>query len=187
MIELWLIRHGQTDWNVEGRFQGSEDVPLNYTGREQARKLAKKLDGNSFSAIFSSDLLRAKETAEIIATKLDLPLFIDKRLQEINQGDWEGVLFTEIKEKYPEEIIHRKEDPVFFRPPGGESVEEVSKRITSIVNEISRTFEDEKILIVSHGLALSILICLTKNIPLADAYKHIPDNANPAIVYWDNN
>jgi len=84
MTRFCLIRHGQTNWNIEGRYQGQSDAPLNETGRAHARDLGEKIQNNSFSAIYSSDLSRARETAEIIASFLNLPLSLYSRLREIN-------------------------------------------------------------------------------------------------------
>ena len=185
MVELWLIRHGQTDWNVEGRFQGSADVPLNNNGCAQANSLAKKLNGHVFAAVYSSKLKRANKTAQVLASSLNLPVFVDDRLREISQGEWEGILFTDIKERFPNEIIERKKNPQRFRPPGGETVEEVAQRILQAINEIAVKYSGKKVLVVSHGLALSTLICLAKGLPLSEAYDHIPDNAEPYIIQWD--
>ena len=185
MVELWLIRHGQTDWNVEGRFQGSADVPLNNNGCAQAKSLAEKLNGHAFAAVYSSHLKRANKTAQVLASAINLPVFIDDRLREISQGDWEGILFTDIKEQYPDEIVERKMNPQQFRPPGGETVEEVARRVLQAINEIAAKYSGKKVLVISHGLALSTLICMAKNLPLSEAYDHIPDNAEPYIIQWD--
>jgi len=186
MLELWLIRHGQTDWNVEGRFQGSADIPLNGTGIKQAETLAKNLNGHAFAAIYSSDLKRAKRTAEAISEVLNINVQTDKRIREISQGDWEGVLFTDINEQYPQELLQRKSDPVNFRPPGGETVKEVFQRACDFIDEIAKQYTDNKVIIVSHGLTLSTLICKAKNLALSEAYKNIPENAEPYIIQWKN-
>lgn len=96
MTRLILVRHGETDWNVEGRYQGHSDVPLNARGRAQAARLAEALRGSDIRAIYSSDLARARETAEALAHATRLAVQHDPRLREIDQGDWEGMLFLEI-------------------------------------------------------------------------------------------
>src|SRR5437762_5332003 len=98
MTTLLLVRHGETDWNRDGRWQGGSDTSLNDVGREQARALADQLDGD-IAAVYSSDLARARETAEIVAAKLDLAVQIDPRLRERGFGSWEGLTMTEIEER----------------------------------------------------------------------------------------
>ena len=91
MTTLLLVRHGETDWNAEGRLQGHTDRPLNEHGRNQAKELADRLAGEGADAIYASDLARAKETAEIVGARLGLPVMIDADLREKNWGNWEGL------------------------------------------------------------------------------------------------
>jgi broad specificity phosphatase PhoE len=100
---LILIRRGQTDWNLAGRYQGQSDLPLNQHGREQALQIARSLDGTGLSAIYASDLARARDTAQILARAAGLKVQLDPWLREINQGEWEGMLFAEIQARYPQE------------------------------------------------------------------------------------
>ena len=95
MTTLLLVRHGETDWNAEGRLQGQTDRPLNDFGRRQARQLAEQLAGEEFEAICSSDLARARETAEILAERLGLPVELDPDLREKDWGNWEGLTAVE--------------------------------------------------------------------------------------------
>jgi broad specificity phosphatase PhoE len=184
MTRFCLVRHGQTDWNLEGRYQGQSNVPLNENGRIQARALALQLENDPLSAIYSSDLERAKETAEIIAAALDLPVKADLRLREINQGEWEGRLVNDIKAYYTELWERRTVDPASIRPPGGETVGELAKRVHSALEEIARSLPSLPVLIVSHGLALATVICRVKHISIGDAYRVIPENARPVWVDW---
>ena len=124
-----LVRHGQTDWNLAGRYQGQSDVPLNENGRAEAHALAKQLQEQPFIAIYTSDLKRAKETAEIIGVFLRLPVILEPRLREINQGEWEGQLVEVIQARYAALWERRTVDPAGVRPPGGETVGEVARRV----------------------------------------------------------
>lgn len=110
-MRFCLVRHGQTDWNLEGRYQGQSDVPLNQTGRAEAQSLAGRLKGKSFAAIHTSDLQRARETAEIIAEVLTLPVTLEPLLREINQGEWEGQFVEAIKARFAELWEQRTMDP----------------------------------------------------------------------------
>ena len=181
---LCLIRHGQTDWNLEGRYQGQSDVPLNDNGRAQARSIVEKLKGRNFSAIYSSDLSRARETAEPIAKAFGIPLRIEPRLREINQGEWEGQLVDNLKARYSELWAQRAVDPANVRPPGGETVGEVATRVYAALDDIARTFPTGDVLVVSHGLSIATAICRAQNIPVGQAYTVIPDNVRPVWLDW---
>jgi broad specificity phosphatase PhoE len=151
--KLYLVRHGETHWNREGRFQGNTDVELNDLGREQARALAEKLRGREVSAVASSDLRRARETAEILATVLNAPFVgVDPGLRERGYGCFEGLTREECSSKFPELWeSHAKGQTV--EVPGAERRELVMDRI---VKAVKRTLEAHatigtSIAIVSHG------------------------------------
>jgi broad specificity phosphatase PhoE len=179
-----LVRHGQTDWNLEGRFQGQSDLPLNQAGRAEVQSLARQLSGQAFAAIFTSDLMRARETAEIIAESLGLPVTPEPRLREINQGEWEGQFVEAIKARSAELWDQRTIDPANFHPPGGESVAEVARRTEAAISNIAHLYPAGSVLIISHGLALATIICRERGIPLGEAFRHIPENAVPTWVEW---
>ncbi len=102
MTELVLVRHGETDWNAEHRFQGHADPPLNDRGRAQAHALADELRGTPFDAAYTSPLRRAAETAEILAVELQLPVRPVEALREIDVGEWQGLTRAEVRERYPD-------------------------------------------------------------------------------------
>ena len=188
MTSLWLVRHGQTDWNLEGRYQGQSDVPLNATGLSQAAAFAASLDGQQFDALYSSDLARAYQTAEVIAARVGLPVQTDPRLREINQGQWQGRTLDEIKGFFNNEGAQAKRvtiDPVTTRAPGGESVWEVSQRMAQTADDIARRYPAGTVLVVGHGLALATLYCQAEGIPLAQVYSHIPENTQATIIDWN--
>lgn len=187
MTHFWLVRHGQTDWNAARRYQGQADIPLNETGINQAKALAQQIAAQKFDAIYASDLVRASKTAAILAEPLGLPVKIDVRLREICQGIWEGMSLDEVQEKYAEDFKRGAEDPAFSRAPGGESVAEVTERMAEAANEITQRHTGGKILLVSHGLAVSTLYCQANNIPLTHVYQYIPDNAVPMQIDWHAN
>jgi alpha-ribazole phosphatase/probable phosphoglycerate mutase len=161
-MKLLLIRHGQTDWNIARRFQGQSDVPLNLTGRKQAKALAGRLSAERFDATYSSDLQRATETANMI-TQIS-GYTPDMRLREINFGDWEGLTYTEIKEKYPSALAERENDIYKNAPPNGETLEQLSARVRSMLDELYTNHKEQTVLIVAHGGVLQVLLCLALNI-----------------------
>jgi broad specificity phosphatase PhoE len=165
MKRFCLVRHGQTDWNLEGRLQGQSDVPLNQTGRAEARSLTRQL-------------------SDIIAGVLELPVTTEPRLREINQGEWEGQFAEDIKARHDEHWEQRNVDPIHFRPPGGESVAEVADRTQDVMSYIAHQHPFGSILVVSHGLALATIICREKGISLGKAFNNIPNNAFPVWVDW---
>jgi broad specificity phosphatase PhoE len=184
MTHFWLVRHGQTDWNAARRYQGQADIPLNEVGIDQAKSLAKKIITEKFDAIYASDLDRAAKTASILAEALGMPVNTDVRLREICQGIWEGMSLDEVQVKYAEDFKRGAEDPAFSRAPGGESVAEVAERMVQAANEIARRHTGGRILLVSHGLAVSSLYCQANDIPLTQVYQYIPDNAVPLQIDW---
>ena len=160
-MKLFLIRHGQTDWNIARRFQGQSNVPLNEFGRKQAAALADRLSTQHVDALYSSDLERAFETAKMIVhvSGCSPDLHSDLRLREINFGDWEGLSYNEIKERYPSALAKRETDIYKNAPPNGETLEQLSVRVQSMLDELYARHQEQTVLIVAHGGVLQILLC----------------------------
>ena len=184
MTEIWIVRHGQTDWNVEGRYQGQADRPLNAVGLAQAQQAAEQLRGRNFAAVYSSDLQRARVTAEIIAGQLGLLVQVDRRLREVNQGAWEGMLTADIEQRYADAWAERRADRLHAAPPGGESLAQVAARVLDGVSDMAQRHPEQRILIVSHGLALGVVLCAAAGAPLTEAFQRIPENAQPMVIEW---
>jgi broad specificity phosphatase PhoE len=144
MTTILLARHGETDWNRDRRVQGHSDTPLNDTGRGQARALADELAGARNDAVYSSDLLRAHETARIVAQQRGLGVTAIRDLRERHFGTWEGLTDAEIYERYPE---------VNDGAPWGdaETREEMAERVLGALRRIAETHPDQRVLVVSHG------------------------------------
>jgi alpha-ribazole phosphatase len=162
-MNLLLIRHGQTNWNLEQRFQGQSDIPLNKTGRKQAHALAERFSTEQFDAVYSSDLQRATETANIITQMSGCKP--DLRLREVNFGDWEGLTYDEIKAKHPETLAAWEADIFKNAPPHGETLEGLAVRVQSMLDELREKHEDQKVLVVAHGGVLQTLTCLALKLP----------------------
>ncbi len=154
---LLLIRHGETDWNAQGRYQGQTDPPLNRRGEEQAQRLAEKLAGDRLDMAYSSPLRRAVQTARIIAESLTIPLHIEPRLMEIHLGAWESLLATEIAARDPERFRGWEKDPWGITPPDGESIKSVRDRVYAAADEILVRHAGRSIGLVAHQLPLVLL------------------------------
>ena len=185
MTQLTLVRHGQTDWNLARRYQGQMDIPLNEEGIRQARELSVLLADDIFDFIYSSDLQRARQTAEILREGRKIPLITDRRLREIAFGEWEGAYFPDMLRDFPERFAVSQKDPAIPLAPGGESVIEVSRRTIAFADEICLRYPEGKILVVTHGMALATLLCAANGIPLEQAFTKVPDNAQPIRVFWE--
>ncbi|WP_461206793.1 histidine phosphatase family protein [Clostridium sp. DL1XJH146] len=165
-MKLFLIRHGQTDWNVKGRIQGSYDSELNATGILQAKDLGEKileLD-YKFAKIYSSPGRRAAKTAEILSgiTKVEY-LSIDG-LREVNFGDWEGLTWNEVKEKHPEEFGVWYNNRRYTKIPNGETYQEMLERVLIEINKIIGE-NSEDVAIVTHSAVIMGLQCYITNTP----------------------
>ena len=133
---IWLARHGETDSNAEGRVQGSIDPPLNDRGREQASELAEAAARIEPKALYTSQLRRARETAEIVAAKLHLEPKVDARFAESHRGEWEGRLIEEIRSEDPQAFADSLAVADTFRFPGGESLEEHARRVEAALADV---------------------------------------------------
>ncbi len=183
MTSLILVRHGETDWNVEGRYQGQADPPLNERGREQARKAASEIAGLRPDVIYSSPLRRAWETAQIIAEAAGIPRAIpDPRLKEIAQGAWEGMLVTDIQRQFPEEFRLWQEHPWELEIPGRESLRDLEKRVMEAVNDILAKHRGQKIVIVSHKQPIAIIKIHFQGIPREKIWEILPPNGGWEII-----
>ncbi len=154
-MRLYLVRHGQTEWNVNGRAQGHTDIELDATGKAQAQCLASAFQEIGISRVISSDLARAKQTAQAVHQVTGGEFIIDTRLRERSFGTWEGLQFDEVLRRR-EEIEKQGVDLFQHRPDEGESMQDVWDRVTSIVTDLSA--QKEPLAIITHGGTLSVLL-----------------------------
>lgn len=157
MLRLFLVRHGETDWNVTRRYQGQTDIELNEAGRLQAQLLALRLADQTFDAIYASDLKRAWETAQIIAEQTGTGVQSEPRLRELRFGLIEGLTWAEAQEKHPEVIAHWLEDRE-NPPPDGEKASAFTARISALMADLRARHDDQTVLLVAHGGPLAELI-----------------------------
>lgn len=163
--QLLLIRHGETQWNLDQRVQGHHDVPLTERGIEQAERLRAALGAESLHAVYSSDLQRARVTAEILAGER-LPLHTEPRFRESCFGLFEGLTGTECELRYPEEYQAWRRDSVRHRPPGGETLEDLQRRCLEALREHLPKHGGETVAVVAHGGPVRAMVCGVLGMPL---------------------
>lgn len=158
-MKLYIIRHGETDWNKLEKCQGVSDIPLNTNGIRQAKDLAYSLREEDFSAIYSSDLSRAITTAEEVAKYHAADVNIDERFREMDQGEFEGLEFGYLREKYGDILKKWTEEPETLRIPGGETLTEVQERAWDGINNLINLYTEGSVLLVSHNMTIITLLC----------------------------
>lgn len=182
-IIIW--RHGRTEWNVIDRFQGQADIPLDAVGYAQAIRAAEVLAAYRPSRVYSSDLSRSYQTAEMLAQRLGLDITTDKRLREIHVGSWEGLRGEEIRAADPELARRLWAGEDVRRSPTGESPREVAERVVEALTEIAEAAEDHSTVVVAtHGLAGRVGACKFVGLPF-DQWRRFGGLSNCAWVSID--
>lgn len=156
---LYLTRHGETLWNLEGRMQGWKDSSLSEKGIQQAELLCERLKDIKFNRIYSSSCGRALKTAEILKGTRNLELITEDDLREINMGVWEGMLQTDIEKEYPDQIYAFWKTPGLYISETGEDFCKAQERLVLKIEEIIRNNLGQTILIVTHAAALKLILC----------------------------
>ncbi len=183
--EITIIRHGETIWNVQQRIQGQRNSKLSENGILQAELVANALAKREFDILISSDLERAVETAKIINKQLQLPFEYNANLRERSFGKVEGMSFAEINQQYPVEFHRYKQRDPKFAFTGGESIEQLFKRVTTEIEAIANKCMDQKVLLVSHGLVLEMMMYKTFNIRLSQPRSFSINNSSISSFYID--
>lgn len=186
VTNLYLVRHGETDWNKENRCQGITNTELNQVGLRQAEALAKRLQNENIDCVYSSELNRAIKTAAIISEELNLDFKKEACLNEINFGNWQGEIFDELAEidgySYDEWI----NTPHLARFPGEGNLINVKKRTMKRVNDIIQENKGKNILMVSHGAILKVILLGILNMGLEQYNKIHFDNTSLNIITINN-
>jgi len=165
-MKLFLTRHGQTDWNTAGRYQGQSDTLLNETGLRQAEQIAKRLAKETIHAIYTSDLSRAANTAQTIADFHSLEIKKDSRWRELSFGDWEGMTYKEMSVHSPELFEAWMKDPRTISTPNGETLAQLAVRVKAAFDEIKDEHADQTVLVVAHSGSLQSLLAVTLGVDL---------------------
>jgi phosphoserine phosphatase len=178
---LLLVRHGETDWNATHRWQGFTGPPLNELGRQQAQELADKLSSTPIDAVYSSDAVRALETAEVVAAPRGLEVQQDARLREVNFGEWEGLTRHEINERYSG-AFKEWEGCKLAAPTGGETDLQMAERVLDALHEIANQHREDPVLVVTSGGPLRAVQAHAQGIDQAVARLHFPRADNCAVM-----
>lgn len=186
LTKLYLLRHGETDWNQKSIFQGQTDIDLNESGQNDARKAVEIFKDIKINQIYSSDLKRAQNTALMISENKNLEIQIDKQLREISFGDWEGLKFKEIKNQFPKMITDWQQDPLHYSPPAGEKLIDFKKRIVNFFKKMIQKNKGDKILVVTHGGVIKVYLTAILAIDPQNFWQFQIDNGSlTEIKFYD--
>lgn len=170
-MKLYLVRHGQTIWNSEKRMQGWENSDLTDRGIEEAKKLGEKLNKIDFSKVYSSPAGRALQTAEYASGKPRNEMGLIEGFKEMGFGVWEGEYFENFQGEEKIEFEKVWNDPVNYRPKGGETFQQVEERAKKSFDELLERHQGEEILVVSHGVLIRVLMSVIKGVELKDIWN----------------
>ena len=182
-MKLYIIRHGQTDWNVQGRIQGRQDIPLNAAGRSQAQMLAKGMEKRPVTAIYSSPQLRAMETAKALAGNQGVEVIPLPELVEIGYGDWEGRTASDILTKERKLYEEWWQHPATVAPPGGETLNQVDARCKKAWERIKGEIKGDTAVVAPGGPLAHFIVHLLEGRP--DAAEIVVGNASITTIEYD--
>jgi len=172
-MRLLLIRHGETVWNAEGRFQGQTDVALSPRGEQQAAALARVIESEAVDVFYASDLQRAWQTALILADALGVPLHQEARLREMAFGRWEGLTYTELQQCDADRLAAWQADPSRTAPPGGETLLQITERVNAALQTILATEHAHRVALVAHSGPLRVLLCLALGFDVRSYWRFV--------------
>jgi phosphoserine phosphatase len=177
---LYIVRHGQTEWNVEKRIQGHQDSPLTELGIKQAQWLGEALQNDHLDVIYSSPSTRAYKTAEYIRRHRQIDVIECAAFKEINVGVWEGQTFSSLEQKYPEQLKNFWENPAAFSVPDSETFADVQQRALRQLKHILVRHKGQAVLIATHTVVLKLLMAYFEDRPLAHLWH--PPYVHPACL-----
>lgn len=186
-MRIFLLRHGETDWNLQGRCQGVTDLDLNDQGKQQALDIANYLSKEKVDAIYSSDLQRAVRTAEAIKRSHNITVTIDSDFRELNHGEFEGLTFSDIRSNYPDFIDVWRSRPAELLIPGGERLVDVDGRAWKGMERILRSHSpDGTVVVVSHNFPIVAILCRISGIPLNDYRSFHVEPCHLNLISYDH-
>ena len=185
MVKVVFVRHGQTEWNVSGRYQGQSDVALSAAGLAQAEKLAEGFPVAHLDAVYASDLVRARVTAETVAKNFGLPVQLEPAFRELSFGDWEGLTYEEVVASWPDAMRNFLAHPDILEVPHGESFPAVQQRALKRLHELLQQHEGQTIMIAAHGAVLRTMLVAALHMPLQYLWSIRQFNTAVNIVRYD--
>ena len=186
MMRLVLVRHGQTEWNAAGRYQGQSNVALSELGRKQAECLAEHFPVQKVDAIYSSDLDRARETAECVGRKFGVPVRLEPAFRELSFGDWEGLTYKEISTRWPKEANKLFTAPDELIIPNGETFQTLQKRALAKIDVLCKEHIDKNVVVFAHGAINKTILAGLMHIPLHYLWSLRQDNTAVNILRLDD-
>jgi broad specificity phosphatase PhoE len=183
---IFLARHGESDWNVEKRFQGHSDRPLTERGREQAHALADLIGAEKIDAVYTSPLSRARETAEIVAARAGLEAVSLPELREVDTGSWSGLSRADVEARFPEGFARWRSGGSGWED--GESYEEMAERVIGALRKIAEDHPDGRVLVISHGGPIRAIHAAAEGLAIKDyrRLKPVEPNARLSAVAVEN-
>ncbi|MDF2521530.1 MAG: Phosphoglycerate mutase [Clostridia bacterium] len=186
MLRLYIVRHGQTEFNVEGRLQGRMDSPLTEKGLRDAEALGKYLSDISFDMVLASPSKRAQRTAEIICSGKDISIQVEPDMREINLGSWEGRTKEEVLRAYPQEgeIFYNK--PHLYKPLEGDNYYDVQERAAAAVKRLADECQEGNILIVTHTVVVRAIVAYFMGYPMEKLWEQIIEGTSITLLEADH-
>lgn len=186
MTTIFLARHGESDWNVEKRFQGHSDRPLTERGREQAHALADLVGSEKIDAVYTSPLRRARETAEIVAARAGLEAVALPELREVDTGSWSGLSRADVEARFPEGFARWRSGGSGWE--NGETYEEMAERVIGALRKIAEDHPDGRVLVISHGGPIRAIHAAAEGLAIKDyrRLKPVEPNARLSAVAVEN-
>lgn len=182
---FYIVRHGQTNWNILGKTQGHGNSDLTPKGEEQAKELAESLcENHNIDYIFSSDLGRAVQTAEILGKSLNIEVNETPALREMGFGKWEGLLIDEIKNEYADVYKTWRNEPHLVNIPEGETLHVIKERVDNFISELNEKYDNKHILLVTHSVTVRVMLLSFLNSGMENIYRIKQDNTALNIVEY---
>ena len=181
---FYIVRHGQTNWNILGKTQGHGNSDLTAKGIEQATELAESIVNYPINYIYSSDLGRAVQTAQILGDKLNIKVEETEALREMGFGEWEGLLIDEIKTNYANVYTTWRNEPHLAQIPGGETLHLIKDRVDSFIQSLNEKYDNKHILLVTHSVTVRVMLLAFLNSGMENIYRIKQDNTALNIVEY---